>query len=731
MKGKFYLYFLFVCFLFCFSRPVNALQPDQIGNRENKCESPNFELAEAMEDGNLVKVECYATYEEAKKIMNTTENDNLVIIESDVIVDAKYAVIDYEIAYPPEDTQFRYMDVYVDSTSNNTNGYYIRSGTPDDAVMIDIDYQNKRVKIKVAGLTGWMDRYYRNYNVKAFDIVPLVWAKTPQYYQVTENELIHFFPINVYGTKKDQTYSIKIDRKPTMLNPGIYYSYDGHYFYNSMKEMITDYRNETYENAINKEEPYYNYYQYLSFRTKTTYNSDNINQYLEKRKLSNSSKMLLTGNYFIDAQNNYGVNAILMMAIGMNESGRGESNLAQTKNNLFGLNAVDATPNESANYFKSVEDCINEYAYSWLSYGFLQPGDYRFKGANLGNKSEGLNYKYASDPFWGEKAASYYYDLDEMFGFQDYNAYQIAVLNNDYYDTVYAKKLPKTDLVYGNDSFPNPYQYRIKDSTVVVLEEVKGPVVNENDTWYKIQSDPTLDENLNYIGDSGSNPRILYQWDISYVYVPASYFHKVNTPINEVPINPNEPTLPEKPVVPDVPTPTPEPTILPTPTPSETPDPKPTATPSPTPVPTPPPKSISSIITEANYKFQENKIYGIGPEISVETVKANLTNTGGVVTITDQNGNNKESGIIGTGDKISITSGVTENFDVVIYGDITGDGHITAVDYVNVKNHIMGSNTIEGIYLNAADVNIDGNISAVDYVNIKNYIMGLDNVISK
>lgn len=717
MKGKIYLSFLFICFLFTVSQ-VNALQPDQIGSRENKCESSNFELAEAMEDGNLIKVECYTTYEEAKEAMNTIENDNLVIIESDVIVDAKYAVIDYEIAYPTEDTQFRYMDVYVDSTSNNTNGYYIRSGTPDDAVMIDVDYQNKRVKIKVAGLTGWMNRYYRNYNVKAFDIVPLVWAKTPQYYQVTEDKLIHYFPVNVYGTRDRETYSLTIDRKPTMLNPGIYYSYDGHYFYSSMKEMIDDYRNENYEHAVNKGESYYNYYQYLSFRTKTTYNSDNINQYLEKRKLSDSSKMLLTGSYFIDAQNNYGVNAILMMAIGMNESGRGESNLAKTKNNLFGLNAVDANPNEAANFFSSIEDCIHTYAYSYLSYGYLQPGDYRFKGANLGNKMEGLNYKYASDPFWAEKAASYYYDLDKMFGFQDYNAYQIAVLNNNYNDTVYAKKIPDGDNIFGDATFMYPYQYRVQDSVVVVLEEVKGPVVNDSDTWYKIQSDPTLDENLNYIGNSQNNPRTLYNWDTSYVYVPAGYFKKANVSVNKVPIKPETPVIPDEPK-PTPPETTPEPTVTPSPTPV------------PTSTPTPPPKSISSIIEEANYKSQENRIYGIGPEVSVETVKTNLTNTGGVITITDQNGNSKESGIIGTGDKISITSGVTENFEVVIYGDITGDGHITAVDYVNVKNHIMGTNIIEGIYLNAADVNMDGNISAVDYVNIKNYIMGLDNVISK
>ena len=67
--------------------------------------------------------------------------------------------------------------------------------------------------------------------------------------------------------------------------------------------------------------------------------------------------------------------------------------------------------------------------------------------------------------------------------------------------------------------------------------------------------------------------------------------------------------------------------------------------------------------------------------------------------------------------------------NVLIYGDSNGDGNISAVDYVTVKNHIMSSIVLSNNYLKAADVNNDGKVTAVDYVNIKNYIMGTDNVI--
>ena len=138
-----------------------------------------------------------------------------------------------------------------------------------------------------------------------------------------------------------------------------------------------------------------------------------FNQYINSRTSNPNSKLKNTGEYFINSQNRYGVNAILMLAIGINEAGYGNSPIAQSKNNLFGLDAVDASPGLSADTFPTVESCINDFGFAWLSGKFLQPGDYRYFGTNIGNKSVGLNIKYASDPYWAEKAASYYYDFDK------------------------------------------------------------------------------------------------------------------------------------------------------------------------------------------------------------------------------------------------------------------------------------------------------------------------------
>ncbi len=84
--------------------------------------------------------------------------------------------------------------------------------------------------------------------------------------------------------------------------------------------------------------------------------------------------------------------------------------------------------------------------------------------------------------------------------------------------------------------------------------------------------------------------------------------------------------------------------------------------------------------------------------------------------------------IINTGNTIISTGAVitrnSERYVAVIKGDVNGDGKISPMDYVKVKNHIMKINIIYGNeYLDAANMNNDEKISPMDYVKIKNCIM--------
>ncbi len=100
----------------------------------------------------------------------------------------------------------------------------------------------------------------------------------------------------------------------------------------------------------------------------------------------------------------------------------------QAKNNLFGLNATDSDPGANANKYGSIAACIEDFANGWMSRGYLYPKDYRYNGGFLGNKASGLNVKYASDPYWGEKAANIVWRLDSIMGEKDAGAAMMVII---------------------------------------------------------------------------------------------------------------------------------------------------------------------------------------------------------------------------------------------------------------------------------------------------------------
>ena len=92
--------------------------------------------------------------------------------------------------------------------------------------------------------------------------------------------------------------------------------------------MLEDYKAENRNRAVNAQNPYFNYFQYLPFRSMTSYNSDSLDASVEVMLSSmyggGSSKLRATGNSMIQNQNTYGVNGLLMLSIAANESALGD-----------------------------------------------------------------------------------------------------------------------------------------------------------------------------------------------------------------------------------------------------------------------------------------------------------------------------------------------------------------------------------------------------------------------
>ena len=83
------------------------------------------------------------------------------------------------------------------------------------------------------------------------------------------------------------------------------------------------------------------------------------------------------------------------------------------------------------------------------------------------------------------------------------------------------------------------------------------------------------------------------------------------------------------------------------------------------------------------------------------------------------------SNTFGTGASVTLNS---NSYTVVMLGDVNGDGNITPLDYVKIKNNIMNITTLTDCYREAADANRDGNITPLDYVKVKNHIMNVSSI---
>ena len=94
----------------------------------------------------------------------------------------------------------------------------------------------------------------------------------------------------------------------------------------------------------------------------------------------------------IETQDDYGVNAILILAIVRLESGNGKSSIAKSKNNLGGLVGWD----NSVRVYKSFDsksDCV-EYMAELLSENYLSEDGKYFSGYTLGDIAQ----RYSSSP---------------------------------------------------------------------------------------------------------------------------------------------------------------------------------------------------------------------------------------------------------------------------------------------------------------------------------------------
>lgn len=123
-----------------------------------------------------------------------------------------------------------------------------------------------------------------------------------------------------------------------------------------------------------------------------------------------------------------------------------------------------------------------------------------------------------------------------------------------------------------------------------------------------------------------------------------------------------------------------------------------------------------------------NYVSGITVGTKVSDFVKNLNITGGYAQVKSASGSTKQdSAVVGTGDIVTIyyNNGTQyAKWTVLIYGDVNGDGAISNSDRIKIRNHILDTNELSGVYFVAGDVNKDGQVSNTDRIKVRNHILG-------
>ncbi|MGN0160642.1 MAG: dockerin type I domain-containing protein [Lachnospiraceae bacterium] len=127
-----------------------------------------------------------------------------------------------------------------------------------------------------------------------------------------------------------------------------------------------------------------------------------------------------------------------------------------------------------------------------------------------------------------------------------------------------------------------------------------------------------------------------------------------------------------------------------------------------------------------------NKIVaGIQPGVSAAELLKNVKTSEGEAYVLNNDGT-INAGNVATGNQFLMVDKdgkEVARYNVVIYGDVNGDGAVDSLDLVYVKRHVLGIKSLEGTYAVAGDTNRQNDgISSLDLLYLKRHILDISKI---
>ncbi len=134
---------------------------------------------------------------------------------------------------------------------------------------------------------------------------------------------------------------------------------------------------------------------------------------------------------------------------------------------------------------------------------------------------------------------------------------------------------------------------------------------------------------------------------------------------------------------------------------------------------------VTPSVSSSSYKVNSNStITGITTfPVSASDFAKKFAVANGSVKITNSNGT-VETANVGTGDQVRVydSAGTLKyTYNVVIFGDVNGDGKINAQDLLLIQKNNIRVSALSGAFSSAADVNKDGKVNAQDLLLVQKH----------
>ena len=312
-------------------------------------------------------------------------------------------------------------------------------------------------------------------------LTPSSLLKGQSYYYVLDGYLHH----NTYNHITNKYYgAYVIGPAPSFMKTGArYYSQDGVNFYSDF--LLTS-----------KVGTYYSYFQFASIRQHSNYTAeelDNIILTLLTERQSQKgyenvltdSRLLGMGQLLKEVEAEHNVNALFILASAIHESDYGISENSLKKNNIFGITVYDSNT-ALGTTFATRDDSVRAFINQYANLNYVPQSGKFANGAVPGNKTTGMNVRYASDPFWGSKIAGHMFRIDNRFGKKDTLSSQLAfVIYNGDQISARAEATQFSERLYWYKA-KNIGETKTFGYPAVIVEETTG---SDGYVWYKLLSD--------------------------------------------------------------------------------------------------------------------------------------------------------------------------------------------------------------------------------------------------